>query len=153
MRDRRAYTHRAVSYQFVDTNVLVYAHDVTAGDKHARAKALVTSLWESENGCLSTQVLQEFYVTVTRKVARPLSSEVAAQIIADLAVWRVQVPDVADVLDAIELHRRYGTSFWDALVIQSASRLGCACIWSEDLNPGQAYAGIRVLNPFSAEES
>jgi predicted nucleic acid-binding protein len=63
----------------------------------------------------------------------------------------VHAPEVADVLDAIEMHRRYGISYWDALVIQSALRLGCQCIWSEDLNPGQVYADIRVLNPFTAE--
>lgn len=139
------------AYQFVDTNILVYAHDITAGAKHARAKTLVTSLWESRDGCLSTQVLQEFYVTITRKVARPLASEIAARIVSDLAAWRVHVPAVADVLDAIEIHRRYDISFWDALVIQSATRLGCESIWSEDLNPGQVYAGIRVLSPFTVE--
>jgi len=139
------------AYQFVDTNVLVYAHDVTAGAKHERARELVTSFWESGYGCLSTQVMQEFYVTVTRKVARPLPGDVAARIVADLAAWHVHVPEVADALDAIEIHRRYGISYWDALVIQSALRLGCQCIWSEDLNPGQVYADIRVLNPFTAE--
>ena len=139
------------AYQFVDTNVLVYAHDVTAGAKHERARELVTSFWESGYGCLSTQVMQEFYVTVTRKVARPLPGDVAARIVADLAAWHVHVPEVADALDAIEIHRRYGISYWDALVIRSALGLGCQCIWSEDLNPGQAYADIPVLNPFTDE--
>lgn len=137
--------------QFVDTNVLVYAHDVTAGARHERARELMTSLWESGYGCLSTQVMQEFYVTVTRKVARPLPGDVAARIVADLAAWRVHVPEVSDVLDAIEIHRRYTISYWDALVIQSALRLGCQSIWSEDLNPEQVYADIRVRNPFIAE--
>jgi predicted nucleic acid-binding protein len=135
----------------VDTNVLVYAHDVTAGARHERARELMTSLWESGYGCLSTQVMQEFYVTVTRKVARPLPGDVAARIVADLAAWRVHVPEVSDVLDAIEIHRRYTISYWDALVIQSALRLGCQSIWSEDLNPEQVYADIRVRNPFIAE--
>jgi predicted nucleic acid-binding protein len=139
------------AYQFVDTNVLVYAHDVSAGQKHERALALIESLWASQSGCLSIQILEEFYVTVTRKVAKPLTSEGAARIVTDLAAWRVHAPEVADVVAAIEIHRRYGLSFWDALVVQSAARLGCQSIWSDDLNPGQVYADIRVLNPFTAE--
>jgi predicted nucleic acid-binding protein len=138
------------AYQFVDTNVLVYAHDTSAGFKHERALALIKSLWETQAGCLSIQVLEEFYVTVIRKVARPLASEAAAQIVADLAAWRVHAPEVDDVLDAITIHQRYSISFWDGLVVQSAARLGCQSIWSEDLNPGQVYAGIRVVNPFTA---
>lgn len=134
--------------QFVDTNILVYAHDKSAGAKHERAVALVTELWEAGNGCLSTQVLQEFYVTVTRKVARPLASETAAQIIADLGNWRVHAPGVQDVLGAIEIHRRFTVSFWDALILRSASQLGCLVVWSEDLNPGQVYDPVRVQNPF-----
>jgi predicted nucleic acid-binding protein len=138
------------AYQFVDTNVLVYAHDVSAGPRHERALALIKSLWDSQTGCLSIQVLEEFYVTVTRKVAWPMESEAAAQIVTDLAAWRVHAPEVGDVLDAITIHRRYRISFWDGLVIQSAARLGCQSIWSEDLNPDQVYAGIRVVNPFAA---
>jgi predicted nucleic acid-binding protein len=142
-------TDRA-AYQFVDTNVLVYAHDTSAGLKHERARALIESLWESQSGCLSIQVLEEFYGTVTRKVARPLASEAAAQVVADLSAWRVHAPAVADVLEAIEIHRRYGISLWDALVIQSAARMGCQTLWSEDLSRGQIYAGIPVMNPFMA---
>jgi len=70
--------------QFVDTNVLVYAYDVTAGDKHSRARALVNELWDTREGCLSVQVLQEFFVTTTRKIPRPLEAPAAAQIIDDL---------------------------------------------------------------------
>jgi predicted nucleic acid-binding protein len=134
--------------QFVDTNVLVYVHDKSAGAKYERAAALVTGLWEAGNGCLSTQVLQEFYVTVTRKVARPLTGETAAQIVADLGKWRVHAPGVQDVLGAIEIHRRFDVSFWDALILRSASQLGCLVVWSEDLNPGQGYGLVRVQNPF-----
>lgn len=134
--------------QFVDTNILVYAHDASAGSKHDRAVELLEELWESRNGCLSVQVLQEFYVSITRKVAHPLDSSAAAQILADLSVWRVHVPEAADVLAAIELQRRYGVSFWDAMILQSASRLGCGIVWSEDLNPGQDYDCVRVVNPF-----
>ena len=135
--------------QFVDSNILIYAYDPTAETKHEQAKALVAQLWASRCGCLSIQVLQEFYVTVTRKVARPLPSDVAAGIVSDLAAWRVHAPVVEDVNQAIATHRRYEISLRDAMVIRSAARLGCSTLWSEDLNSGQVYAGVRVLNPFS----
>lgn len=135
--------------QFVDTNVLVYAHDTSAGEKHARAKALVVELWQSGNGCLSVQVMQEFYVTVTQKVRKPLPPETAARIIEYLSHWRVHTPDAGDVLEAITIHRRHAISFWDAMIIRSAEALGSKVIWSEDLNPGQYYGEVKVVNPFS----
>ena len=137
--------------QFVDTNVLIYAHDVSAGQKHDRARQLIRDLWQSGQGCLSVQVLQEFYVNVTQKVAKPLSAEVAAQIIADLSVWEVHCPRVEDVLNAVRLQKRYQTSFWDAMILASAVQLGCQVLWSEDLNPGQTYDRVEVQNPFLAD--
>lgn len=134
-------------YQFVDTNILVYAHDSAAGQKHERAKALIQSLWDSQMGCLSIQVLQEFYVTITRKVARPLSPVEASQIISNLGAWRLHTPQVEDVLAAIQIQTRYQLSFWDALIIQSANQLACEIVWSEDLNAGQTYSTVRVENP------
>lgn len=134
--------------QFVDTNVLVYAHDLSAKQKHQRAKALFREMWEARTGCLSIQVLQEFYVSVTRKVAKPLPSQSAAQIIADLSTWEVFSPGVDDVLTAIQLQVRYQLSFWDSMIITAASQLGCQTVWSEDLNPGQVYGGVVVTNPF-----
>jgi len=136
--------------QFVDTNVLVYAHDISAGSKYTRARDLLTELWSQGNGCLSVQVLQEFYVTVTQKVARPLDSPSAAQVIADLSEWTVHRPSAQDVLDAIGLQRRYGIAFWDAMIVQSALMLRCLTLWSEDLNPGQSYDSLKVRNPFAA---
>ncbi len=136
------------SLQFVDTNVLIYAHDVSAGEKHNRARQLIRDLWQSGEGCVSIQVLQEFYVTVTRKVAKPLPSEAAAQIIIDLSAWVVHCPGVEDILDAIRLQERYQTSFWDAMILASAVQLGCEVLWSEDLNPGQVYEQTRVSSPF-----
>ncbi|MFO7538870.1 MAG: PIN domain-containing protein [Chloroflexota bacterium] len=135
--------------QFVDTNVLVYAHDQSAEGKHQQAGELVASLWQSEEGCLSVQVLQEFYVTVTRKLKRPLPPNEAAQLIADLGLWRVHRPTVTDILDAIQLQERYQVSFWDAMILQSAAQLKCSIVWSEDLNDGQIYGQVRVQNPFS----
>jgi predicted nucleic acid-binding protein len=136
--------------QFVDTNILIYAHDRSAGPKHLRAKALIQELWESGSGCLSIQVLQEFYVNVTRKVAQPLTPESAAQIIGDLSVWSVHRPSVDDVLYAIRLQSRFQLSFWDAMILASALQLGCQVLWSEDLNPAQVYEQISVVNPFGS---
>jgi predicted nucleic acid-binding protein len=138
----------ARNLQFVDTNVLIYAHDLSAGDKHARARSLMRDLWQSGEGCLSVQVLQEFHVNITQKVAKPLAPGVAARLIADLAVWQVHRPGVQDVLDAIRLQERYQVSFWDAMIVASAIQLGCRSIWSEDLNPGQIYDTVTVISPF-----
>lgn len=134
--------------EFVDTNVLIYAYDRTAGDRHLRAKVLVAELWKSRRGCLSVQVLQEFYVVGVRKLTQTASSELRL-ILSDLALWRVHTPDTSDVLAAADLHQRYQVSFWDAMVLQSAGRLACAVVWSEDLNPGQSYQGVRVMSPFA----
>jgi predicted nucleic acid-binding protein len=134
--------------QFVDTNILVYSHDTSAGAKHRVARALVEQLWASGAGCLSVQVLQEFYVAITQKVARPIAPVTARQIVKSLSNWTMHTPGTDDVLAAIDIHSRLGVSFWDALIIQSASRLGCGRIVTEDLNPGQIYQGIRAVSPF-----
>ena len=134
--------------QFVDTNMLIYAHDRSAGAKHQRAKDLLQNLWQHGNGCLSIQVLQEFYVNITRKVAHPLTAEEATNLIEALSVWTVHQPDVDDILAAIRLQTRFQLSFWDAMVVTSAIKLGCAALWSEDLSNGQTYASLRVVNPF-----
>ena len=120
--------------QFVDTNVLIYAHDQSAGAKHERASALLKELWENGNGCLSVQVLQEFYVNVTRKIAKPLDVDTAKRVIADLGQWTVHSPNVEDVVEAIDAQGRFKLSFWDSMIITSAARLGCSIVWSEDLN-------------------
>ncbi len=134
--------------QFVDTNILVYAHDKSAEQKHQQAKTLVQSLWNSGTGCLSVQVLQEFYVTVTQKVSQPLDVTSAAKIIEDLSYWKVYAPNAQDVLKAIDLQQRYLLSFWDAMIVWTAAQQGCTTIWSEDLNPGQVYEGVKLMNPF-----
>jgi predicted nucleic acid-binding protein len=134
--------------QFVDTNVLIYAHDISAGDKRSRARDLIAGLWDSGLGALSIQVLQEFYVNVTEKVAKPLPPDVASQIVSDLSVWQVHRPGVEQVLDAIRLQQRYRISFWDAMIVVSAIELGCTTLWSEDLNPGQVCGLVKVATPF-----
>jgi len=137
------------SRQFADTNVIVYAHDETAGTKRERAKRLLEELWTARAGCLSVQVLQEVYVTLTAKVPKPIGHGIAAAIVGDLSRWHVHVPGPDDVVGAITLHRRHRIGFWDAMILWSARQLGCAFLWSEDLNPDQVYDGMRVRNPFA----
>lgn len=135
--------------QFVDTNVVVYAHDTSAGDKHMRAKQLLAELWSGGNGCLSVQVLQEFYVIITRKVGRPLEPETARRQVEDLGYWLIHSPTADDVVEAIRLHQSARLAFWDAMILTSASKLGCQTVWSEDLNAGQTAAGVKIQNPFA----
>jgi predicted nucleic acid-binding protein len=137
-----------VGRQFADTNLLVYAHDLDAGPKAARARDLLASLWKSGEGCLSVQVLQEFYVTVTRRLRRPLTHEAALELVEDFSRWTLHTPAREDLLSAIQISHRHRLSLWDALIIRSASRLGCRILWTEDLKNGETYEGIRARNPF-----
>jgi|SRR5580704_3827200 predicted nucleic acid-binding protein len=130
---------------FVDTNILIYAHDRSAGLKYERARDLVERLWISGQGVLSTQVLQELCINLRRKIARPLSVEEVRRIIQDYLSWEVVVN--TPVLQALEIEVRYKTSFWDALVLQAAEDSGAAVLYSEDLASGQKYGPIRVINP------
>jgi predicted nucleic acid-binding protein len=133
---------------FLDTNILVYAYDLSAGEKHHLAGQLVEQCWENGNGCLSIQVLQEFYVSVTQKIARPLDHLTAWKIVSNLTRWRLHVPDGNDLLQAIDLQQSCRISFWDALVVHSAARLGCKQLFSEDLSHGEIYGEVQVINPF-----
>jgi predicted nucleic acid-binding protein len=136
---------------FVDTNILVYAFDRSAGQKHTLALQLMEECWENENGCLSIQVLQEFFVNVTQKIFMPLDLQTARQIVADLAHWHLHTPEASDLLQAIDYMRDHRLSFWDAMILQSAARLACVRLFSEDLNHGQSYGNVRVINPFFRE--
>jgi predicted nucleic acid-binding protein len=135
-----------MSVEFLDTNILIYAHDGGAGAKHNAAAKLLTRLVEDGSGALSIQVLSEFYRVATYKLGR--KSEEAEQIINDLSGWRIHRPAHADLLRAARLHRRYKTNWWDALIINSAIELGCSILWSEDLHDGHRYEAVRVRNPF-----
>jgi len=133
---------------FVDSNLLVYANDAVAGEKRIRAQALLDRLWKGRQGCISIQVLQEFYVTATTKIPHPLSASEAAERLSRYATWRVHEPAPRDILSAIDLQQEYRVSFWDAMIVQSARSLDCSVLWTEDLNDGQRYAGVLVRNPF-----
>lgn len=137
--------------RFVDTNLFVYAHDESAGRKRKVARELIAGLWESREGCASVQVLQELFVNLTSKVPRPLPARDAVAVIEDISVWTVHSPGPRDVLSAIELHKRASVSFWDVMSLTSARSSGCHVLYSEDLNPGQSYDGVPVVNPFETE--
>jgi predicted nucleic acid-binding protein len=133
---------------FVDTNVLIYAHDVDAKEKHRVAKEALSELWADRAGFLSAQVLQEFYVNVTRKLPKPLLKKYARAIVDKYAIWCVDTT-AAEIAVAVghEVDARIG--FWDALICAAALKTGAERILSEDLNAGQKIAGIRVVNPFT----
>ncbi len=127
----------------MDTNVLIYAHDVDSKSKHAIAKNILRELWTARTGVLSIQVLQEFYVNVTRKIRSPLPKESAR-----LVVSSYSIPAELSVAFRVEDESRIG--FWDALIVAAAAKSGAARLLSEDLNPGQQIAGLRIENPFAA---
>ena len=138
---------------FVDTNVLVYAEDRDAGSKHTIARELVTDLWHSGEGVLSIQVLQEFFVNVTRKVSRPLALEDAFAIVEQYLTWRV-VENTGDLLlGGIRLASTLKISFWDALMVQAARVANCDRLWTEDLNHGQRIGDLVIVNPFLPDPS
>ena len=116
-----------MSAEFCDTNIIVYAYDSTAGGKHDHAQALLERLWLEGVGALSVQVLQELFVTLTRKVVRPVDHAEARAIVADLATWTLIQPTASDVLDAIDATIRWKLSFWDAMVLIAAQRAGPPC--------------------------
>jgi predicted nucleic acid-binding protein len=132
---------------FIDTNVLIYAHDVDARRKHEAAKRVLHELWSEHTGVLSMQVLQEFYVNVTRKISRPISKESARLVVRSYTIWCVDTTP-AEISTAFRIEDESRIGFWDALIVASALRGGATRILSEDLNAGQTIAGIHIQNPF-----
>jgi predicted nucleic acid-binding protein len=132
---------------FVDTNILMYAHDASAGEKHEGAKALVEELWRDRTGVVSTQVLQELAVNLRKNARQPLDAKATRDIIADYLTWQVIINNGDSILEAIDLETRYKISFWDAMVVQAAQLSGADTLYSEDLSDGQRYGSIRVANP------
>jgi predicted nucleic acid-binding protein len=132
---------------FVDTNILVYAHDRSAGLKHERARGLIEHLWASGLGVLSTQVLQELCINLRRKIGNPLPVDEVRQLIADYSSWEIITNTAESILGALDIEQRYKLSFWDALIIHAAETSGAWVLYSEDLASGQRYRGIRLVNP------
>ncbi len=131
---------------FFDTNVLIYADDKSAPAKQRRALDLVAEHRRASTGVVSLQVLQEYFVAVTRKLR--VDAAIARRKIELLAEFDVAVPDVADILAAIDLHRLHGFSFWDALILRAAKQAGCGVLFSEDMQPTREIDGVRIVNPF-----
>jgi predicted nucleic acid-binding protein len=135
-----------MSVEFVDTNVLVYAHDSTAGRKRAAAADLLSRLFAESMGAVSIQVLAEFYSVCTRKLR--MEAAEADAILTDLGVWTIHRPRHRDLIQASRLHRLHRIGWWDAMIVTSAIELGCAILWTEDLADGQRFGGLTVRNPF-----
>ena len=133
---------------FIDSNILIYAYNRAEPQKQSVATDLIASFLQNENAVVSVQVLGEFFSVVTRRIPRPLSVEEATAVIDLISSLQVLNIDSAMVRRAIATHSRYGTSYWDSLIIAAAERARCPRILSEDMNPGQSYHGIVVVNPF-----
>lgn len=136
---------------FLDTNIIVYAYDVSAAEKHEIAKKIVLDLWNSGLGVISTQVLQEFFVAIIHKIPKPVDKRMAKDIMSDLLKWDVVVNDGESILEAAEILFQYGYSFWDSLIVSAAMRSGAEVLLSEDLVHGQMIHGVRIKNPFQAD--
>jgi predicted nucleic acid-binding protein len=137
-----------VSRSFFDTNVLLYLFDNSVPEKKARAQEVFSAESEAGRAVLSTQVLQEFYVNATRKLAEPLPVEIAEAQVRDFARLPLVRVDEAMILAAIERHRSMSFSFWDALVVEAALKAGSGRLLTEDLQHGQQIEGLMVENPF-----
>ncbi|HVS16352.1 MAG TPA: PIN domain-containing protein [Thermoanaerobaculia bacterium] len=133
---------------FVDTNVLVYRHDATEPQKQQRAQEWIDRLWREERGRLSTQVLQELYVTLTRKLVPGLEPEAARDVARPYFAWRplAMTPDVLE--DAWQVENAHGLSWWDSLIVAAAAGAGCEWLLTEDLADDSVLAGVRVVSPF-----
>lgn len=133
---------------FVDTNILVYARDRDAAEKQAKAETLMLELWESRRGRISAQVLNEFFVIVTRKLKPGMSPEEAWSEILLLRAWDPVALDWPLLARAREIHHAHSVSWWDALIVAAANASDCAVLYSEDLAHGSVYGDVQVENPF-----
>ncbi len=133
---------------FVDTNVLVYARDTSDADKYECARDWVRHLWETREGRLSIQVLQEYYVTITRRIATPLTPAEARADVVDLTAWRPVVIDLEELEVSWSIQDRFGLSFWDSLIVAAAQAARCETLLTEDLQDGMEFDGLRVVDPF-----
>ena len=137
---------------FLDSNILVYAHDRSAGEKQALAQRLIEHLWQSGEGVLNTQVLQEVCVSLRRKVSHPLATDEIRRLIQDYLSWEIIINDARSVVGALEIEEHYKISFWDGLILHAAETAGAAVLYSEDFASGQRYGSIRTVNPFEDKQ-
>ena len=135
---------------FVDTNVLVYAHDASETVRQPAARAVLAELWRTRLGALSTQVLQEFYVVAIRKFDPPMPRSQARDLVDAYSSWQLVQIDVPLVLAASRLEERHTLSFWDALIVEAARRAGATRLISEDLQAGRRLGSVLIDNPFAS---
>jgi predicted nucleic acid-binding protein len=133
---------------FVDTNVLVYRRDASERDKQERAQLWINLLWTTRAGRLSSQVLQEYYHTVTRKLKPGIAPAEAREQVRDLAAWKPVIGSLDLLERAFSLEDRFELSFWDSLIVAAAGQAACRYLLTEDLQDGQVLGGITVINPF-----
>ena len=133
---------------FFETDILIYAADRSEPEKQLQARRLLKNAIENETGVVSVQVLGEFFYVVTRRIPNPLSVEEAEEVINRVVVLPVVELDWGLVQRAIDTHKQYGITYWDSLIVAAAERAGCTRIVSEDLNSGQSYHGMVVVDPF-----
>ena len=133
---------------FIDTNVLIYAHDMDANGKHEIAKRVLRELWSERTGVLSMQVLQEFYINVTRNIPSPLSRDLARSVVNSYVPWCMETTP-SEISAAFRIEDESRIAFWDALIVSSAAKSGATRILSENVSARQRIAGILVENPFA----
>lgn len=137
---------------FVDTNVLVYRHDTTEPSKQSRADAWINLVVRNRAGRLSFQVLQELYAVLTRRAIPTVPASTAQSIVRELTAWRPIPIDLAVLERAWSLQERYGASWWDALIVAAAQAGECKVLLTEDLQHGQVFGTVRVINPFASPD-
>jgi predicted nucleic acid-binding protein len=142
-----------MSVEFVDSNILVYAHDESDPVKQKIAAELIARLWKEKTGALSIQVLQEFHVAITRKTPKTLPVKTALALMEPYTHWPVYSPAGVDVLEAASLAESRRINFWDAMIVIAAKKTGAAILWSEDLSHGQSIGGVEIRNPFKKRGS
>ncbi len=152
MARRERFSGREMNYTkgkfFVDTNLLVYAYDSSAGKKWKTSSEILSLLWVHRTGVLSTQVIQEFFVSLTQKVKNPILPERAKEIISDLLRWPLVVNGAENILRAVDLQMKYHFSFWDSLILQAAITSKSEFLFSEDFQDGQVIESVAIVNPF-----
>lgn len=155
MAQRERFPGREMNYTkgkfFVDTNLLVYAYDSSAGKKWRTSLEVLSLLWTHRTGVLSTQVIQDLFVSLTQKVKNPILPETAKEIISDLIRWPLVVNDGGNILRAFDLQIKYHFSFWDSLILEAAITSKSEFLLSEDFQDGQVIESVTIINPFLVE--
>ena len=135
-----------MTVEFIDSNILVYAHDPSNESKHAKAVDLIIRLEETNAGAISTQVLTEFYSVGSRKLK--FTTQELSDTIADFSHWKLHRPAHADILNSIILQRNAKISWWEALILNSAIQIGATTLWSEDFQTDRRFGDLQIKNPF-----